>query len=147
MAFIKEMIFKISSVIENLTPSGLTDGEPERTEITLEGFYKTDGESVEITYTDKTEGGRVVSVITAEPGCVRVVRRGGVESDMIFKTGEIHKSLYTVSPYSFDTEVRCRKIRYGLTRSGGRLEVFYDMSIGGADKSVRMRIDCTPKEN
>ena len=33
MAFIKEKKLKVSSVIENLLPSGLVDGEPEKTEI------------------------------------------------------------------------------------------------------------------
>ena len=147
MAFIKEMKFRISSVIDNLSPSGLPEGEPERTEICTEGFYKTDGRSAEITYSELTEGGKVVSTITADADCVRVTRRGAVDSDMIFREGAAHSSLYTVAPYSFDTEVRCRKIRNGLTGSGGRLDIFYDMSIGGAEKSVKMRVECALRED
>jgi len=142
MAFIKEMKFTVSSVIENLTPAGLPDGEPERTSLTAEGFYKINGDAYEITYTEMTEGGKVISTIIIDGKGVRVIRRGAVDSEMVFIEGESHSSVYTVSPYSFDTTVSCRKIRSALGKDGGRLDIFYGMNIGGADKSVRMRIDC-----
>ena len=142
MAFIKEMKFTVSSVIENLTSAGLADGEAERTAITAEGFYKINGETYEMTYSEKTEGGKVVTTIVASKDEVRVIRRGAVDSEIVFREGESHSSVYTVAPYSFDTTVDCRKIRFGLSNNGGRLDIFYGMNIGGADKSVRMRIDC-----
>ena len=142
MAFIKEMKFTVSSVIENLTPAGLPDGEPERTSLTAEGFYKINGDAYEITYTEMTEGGKVISTIIIDGKGVRVIRRGAVDSEMVFIEGESHSSVYTVSPYSFDTTVSCRKIRSTLGKDGGRLDIFYGMNIGGADKSVRMRIEC-----
>jgi uncharacterized beta-barrel protein YwiB (DUF1934 family) len=146
MAFIKEMKFRISSVIDNLGASGLPDGDPERTEISVDGFYKIDGDNYEITYSEMTDGGKVVSTITVSSGEVRVIRRGAVDSEMVFIEGESHSSVYTVSPYSFDTVVTCRKVRMGLDKDGGRLDIFYGMNIGGADKSVRMRIDCAYPE-
>ena len=146
MAFIKEMNFKVSSVIVNLDASGLPDGAPERTEIAVQGFYKIGEDAFEIDYTENTEGGRVVTSISVDGEGVRVLRRGAVDSDMRFSEGASHSSLYTVSPYSFDTVVRCKKIRSTLGKSGGRLDIFYDMTIGGAEKSVRMRIDCAPSE-
>ncbi len=147
MAFIKEMKFKISSVIVNLTQSGLPDGAPERTEISVDGFYKINGENYEIDYSENTEGGKVVSTIEVTSESVRVLRHGAVESEMVFAEGKSHSSVYTVVPYSFDTAVTCKKIRCGLDNNGGRLDIFYDMNIGGADKSVRMRIDCSPAED
>ena len=60
MAIIKEMKFYISSSIDNLTKEGLADGEPERNDITVEGFYKISDEGYEITYSEMTEGGKVV---------------------------------------------------------------------------------------
>lgn len=141
MAIIKEMKFKISSVIENLSLSGLAEGEAERTEINPDGFLKIgDGETV-ITYTENTEGGRVASDIIITEDAVRVVRRGAVVSDMVFSEGERHSSLYEVPPYSFDTEIFTKKIRNNMTRDGGRLDIFYTMKIGGAEKLVRMKIE------
>ena len=90
MAFIKEMKFTVSSVIDNLTPSGLAEGEPERTSIAAEGFYKISEESYEISYTETTEGGKVISTIIAGANEVRVIRRGAVDSEMVFREGESH---------------------------------------------------------
>ena len=142
MAIIKEKKFRISSVIENLLPSGLCDGEPEKTEISPEGFLKISDEEYNITYSEMTEGGKVVSDIIVTEDSVRVKRVGAVESEMYFKEGMTHKSLYGVPPYSFDAEVYTRKIRNNLTRDGGRVDIFYNMKIGGADKQVKMRIEC-----
>ena len=142
MAIIKEKKFVISSVIENLLPSGLVDGESEKTEISPVGFLKISDSEIVITYSEMTEGGKVVSDITVKDGSVRVKRVGAVESDMYFAEGLLHKSLYTVSPYSFDAEILTKKIRNNLTRDGGRIDIFYNMKIGGADKYVKMRIEC-----
>ena len=141
MAIIKEKKFKISSVIENLLPSGLTDGEAERTEISPDGFLKISEDGYEITYSEATEGGKVVSDITVTESTVRVKRVGAVASDMYFEEGRTHTSLYTVEPYSFDVEIVTKKIRNNLTRDSGRLDIHYSMKIGGADKAVRMKIE------
>ena len=141
VAVIKEKKFKISSVIENLLPSGLIDGEAERTEISPDGFLKISEGEYEITYSELTEGGKVVSDITVTERSVRVKRAGAVESDMHFEEGLTHKSVYTVEPYSFDVEIATRKIRNNMTRDSGMLDIHYSMKIGGADKAVRMKIE------
>ena len=142
MAVIKEKKIIVSSVIENLLPSGLSDGEPEKTDVSADGFLKiSDGEYV-ISYVEKTDGGRVSSDIFITDGSVRVKRSGDIESDMLFSEGLSHKSVYTVPPYSFDAEVFTKRIRNSMTRDGGRVDIFYTMKIGGADKKVRMRIEC-----
>ena len=101
----------------------------------------SDGEYV-ITYSEMTEGGKIVSDITVKESSVRVKRVGAVESDMYFEEGLLHKSLYGVPPYSFDAEIMTRKIRNNLTRDGGKVDIFYNMKIGGAEKNVKMRIEC-----
>ena len=142
MAFIKEKKLKVSSVIENLLPSGLVDGEPEKTEISPDGFLKISDGEYNITYSELTEGGKVVSDIIITDKSVRVKRTGAIESDMLFVEGLTHKSLYGVPPYSFDTEIITKKIRNNMTRDGGRVDIFYNMKIGGAEKQVKMRIEC-----
>ena len=141
MAFIKEKKFRISSVIENLLPSGLVDGEPERTEISPDGFLKISDGEYEITYTEMTEGGKVVSDITVTEKGVRVKLVGAVKSDMYFEEGKSHDSIYEVTPYTFDVTVTTKKIRNGMTRESGRLDICYAMKIGGAEKAVRMKIE------
>ena len=142
MAIIKEKKFIVKSTIENLSPSGVREGDVEETETAYSGFLKiTEGE-LNITYTEMSEGGKVVSDITVGEDFVRVRRVGAVESDMIFKEGAPHSSLYSIPPYSFDARVVTKKIRNSLTKDGGRLDIYYNMEIGGALKYVKMRIDC-----
>lgn len=142
MAIIKEKKFKISSVIENLSPEGLVEGDAEKTEIAPTGFLKIDGDNFNITYSEMSEGGKIVSDILITPSSVRVKRVGAVESEMYFEEGVKHQSLYTVGGYAFDTEVLTRKIRSSISKDGGDVSIFYDMKIGGADKKVRMKIQC-----
>lgn len=141
MSIIKEKKLKISSVIENLTAEGLVDGEAEKTEITPDGFLKIYDDKYEISYVDSSDGARVVTDIIITENAVDVKRSGDVHSDMHFEDGVLHKSLYTVAPYSFDSEIMTRKIRNNMTRDGGKVDIFYNMKIGGAEKSVRMRIE------
>ena len=142
MTEIKEKRIIISSVLENLLPSGLCDGESERAQSSGDGFLKiTDGE-YNITLCENTEGGAVTTDILITDGSIRVKRTGAIASEMVFCEGLLHKSLYGVPPYSFDCEITTRKIRNNLTRDGGRLDIFYDMKIGGAEKRVKMRIEC-----
>ncbi len=137
---ITEITIKIESVIENLTPSGLVEGDAEKTFTEVGGFYHCDGEKRLITYSESGEGGDVYSEISTDGKTVCVKRRGAIESELVFAEGEIHKSLYSVPPYKFDAEVKTRKIRSSLTDAGGSLELFYNMKIGGAEKSARMKI-------
>ena len=141
MAVIKEKKIKITSVIENLDENGLSDGEPEKTETVADGFYKISEDSYIIMYSEQSEGGRTVSDIEVKGGTVSVKRRGALESDLLFAEGVPHKSLYSVPPYSFDVEINTKKIRNNLTRDGGRLDIFYNMRIGGQDKNIRMKIE------
>ncbi len=134
--------FRIYSVIENLTDSGLCEGEAEKTEITPVGSISADGEEIKIEYSEDTEGGRVDSEIIIAPTLIKVIRRGAVVSEMHFAEGLSHRSLYGVPPYSFDTEVYTRRVRGSMTVCGGRVDIFYTMKIGGQNKSVRMRIEC-----
>lgn len=141
MSVIKEKKFKISSRIDNLLPSGLTDGEPEITEAAYNGYFKVgDGEYI-LSYTERSEGGRIATDITVAKDTVRVKRVGAVACDMYFEEKVTHRSVYGVSPYSFDAEVTAKRIRNLVNGDGGTAELVYLMRIGGAEKHVRMKIE------
>jgi uncharacterized beta-barrel protein YwiB (DUF1934 family) len=88
----------------------------------------------------------VFTDITAVNDTVTVKRRGAIESEMVFSQGTSHSSVYEVPPYKFDVTVMARKIRNSLGRGGGILDMFYNMEIGGAVKSARMKITVTRTE-
>lgn len=141
MPIIKERKFRVSSIIENLSPSGLIDGDPEKTESTPDGFLKISDGEILLSYAENTDGGKVICDILIKDEEISVKRRGAVVSDMLFREGYTDKSIYQVLPYSFDVEVYTKKIRSTMTKDGGRVDIFYRMTIGGADKNVKLRID------
>ena len=147
MAIIKEKNFKIRSVIENLDSSGLAEGDAETSEICTDGFFKIDEERYTITYSEESQGGKIVSDIVIDGTAITVRRAGAIKSELYFREGEKHSSLYEIPPYSFDTTVITKKIRNNLTRDGGTLDIFYNMNIGGQDKKVRMKITVGEPKN
>ena len=135
MSVIKEKKFTVSSVIEN------GDGEPsEKSESEVFGTLKISEDSYGISYTEEGEGVSVKTFITVNADGVRVKRLGGIESDMQFKVGVAHASLYKIPPYSFDAEVTCEKICSDMRDSVGSLYILYTLKIGGAEKRVEMKI-------
>lgn len=137
---LKRVNLKIESVIDNLDSAGLTEGESERNVSESVGSLLISGEDVRITYKEKTEGGESESEIICSGGGVTVRRRGAIESELYFKEAETHQSVYSVPPYKFDAEVKTRRVRIELSETGGRIDLFYNMKIGGAEKAARMKI-------
>lgn len=140
MTTIKEVKLKIESVIENLDSAGLPEGDAERNQSVAEGFLRyNDGEAT-LTYREESEGGVADSEIYIKDGGITVKRMGAIESTLYFKEGETHTSVYSVPPYKFDAQVYTRKVRIDLGNDGGKIDLFYNMKIGGAEKNARMKI-------
>lgn len=139
MIKISEVKVKIESSIENLDASGLPEGDIERNTSEAEGFFRFSDEGATLTYAEENEGGRAESEIIIGDA-VRVVRHGAIESDMLFKEGETHSSIYSVPPYKFDATVRAKRVRIDINENGGKIDLLYSMKIGGAEKSARMKI-------
>ena len=137
---INKVRVKIESTIENLDSAGLSEGDAEKTVTEAEGFYRFSEGSCFLNYTEDNEGGRCRTEVSCIGGAVTVRRSGSIESEMYFAEGESHSSIYSIPPYRFDTTVVTRRIRAELNQDGGRIDLFYNMKIGGADKSARMRI-------
>ncbi len=144
MSVIKEMRIKVASEITELTASGAPSGTPEITHENAGAFLHLNDGGMLITYMQESDGVATSSDIEINGGAVLVRRSGGVTSSFLFEEGVSHKSLYSVGPYSFDAEIKTRRIRQGIGENGGRLDLYYTMTIGGADKSVRMSIELSP---
>ncbi len=112
----------------------------ERCENEYTALFAERGGVMRISYSEKSEGGEIKSDITLKDGRIRVRRTGAIESDFLFIEGQTTTSLYKIPPYAFDAEITTKKIRNNLTRLGGKLTIIYDMTVGGAQKYVRMSI-------
>ena len=137
---ISRVNIKIESIIDNLDDSGLADSESEKNITTVDGIYHYDGSGARISYKEESEGGRSESEILVFSDGVKVSRHGAIESVLFFKEGETHSSIYQIPPYRFEAEVRARRVTIELDPTGGRINLVYNMKIGGAEKSAIMRI-------
>ena len=130
---------EIDSIVEDMDDAGLVENS-DKTHSSAIGSMETDGEKITLSYTEKNDDSRVESEIVISEDSVSVKRSGSVKYDFLFSEGKTTSSLYSVPPYSFDTEIYTRRIRDELTSQGGRLTLIYDMTIGGAKKKTRMTI-------
>ena len=115
MPRIREAKIKIESVIENIDNAGLPDGESERNVIDVSGFIHYTDKGILLTYSEENEGATVYSDISYSDGEVWVKRHGALNSNLFFKEGAEHSSVYEVSPYKFDATVKTRRIRANFT--------------------------------
>lgn len=137
--FMKEARIIIDSTVEELDDAGLTESS-DKTHAEAVGTVKKSGGAVTVSYSQTTEGVTSHSVIEVGADAVTVKRSGDAEYAFVFKEGELTSSLYTVPPYSFDTDIYTRRIRNSLTENGTDLTLIYDMTIGGAKKKTTMKI-------
>ena len=137
---LKRVKLKIESAIDNLSPAGLVEGDTEKSTTECLGSLRIGDGIISVTYTEQSEGGEIRSEIFCCDGSVRVRRSGAIESDIYFKEGEIHTSVYSISPYSFDAAVKAKRVRIDVNEMGGSIDLLYNMRIGGAEKSARMKI-------
>lgn len=140
MPKIREAKIKIESVIENLDPAGLPEGDAERNTSEVSGFIHYTDEGILLTYSEENDGAVVYSDVSYSQGEVWVKRHGALMSELFFKEGAEHSSIYEVPPYKFDATVKTRRIKASFSDEGGELALFYNMKIGGAEKNARMRI-------
>lgn len=145
MAFIKEGRFSVRSRIEDLDENGLAT-EAEELCSESEGFLRAAEDEMLLTYTEGEGEAKVFSQILIRGETVTVNRRGASESSMVLKVGEKQTSVYKVPPYAFDMAVEAKRIRNGMTLQGGRLDLFYTMTIGGQARKVRLCVDFVPKK-
>ena len=127
-------------MIDNLNSDGLPEGEPERAISECLGSLRISDGRISITYTENTEGGSIRSEIVCLDGQVWVSRTGAIESDLCFIEGEIHRSVYSIPPYKFDAEVKTKRVRIDMNEDGGKIDLLYNMTVGGAEKAARMKI-------
>jgi uncharacterized beta-barrel protein YwiB (DUF1934 family) len=130
----------IHSVIDNLD-DGVALGDPEISIISLPAIIVDRDSGYVLSYTEEQEGVKIHTDITVmHDGTVHLVRTGGVEWDVLFREGEAASSLYKIPPYSFDAEIKPRRVYAKREGDGCEIRLVYSMLLGGGQKDVKMRI-------
>ncbi len=141
MADFCKVRLNISSSLCDLDAAGVPDGEGESTSTNADGsMSKQKDGSLTVSYEEESESGKILSDIKITDSKITVRRRGAIESTMVFEEGVIHRSLYTLPPYSMDMQIYTKRIRRNMRFGGGELTLIYEMKIGGTTRSCTMKI-------
>lgn len=140
----KKVKIEIESTVEDIDDAGLVESS-DKTHTEALGTLIEKDNCIFLSYSETNESITTKSDIIISDGEITVERSGGVEYKFLFAEGKTTKSLYTVPPYSFDTEIYTRRIRKEFVGLIKKITLIYDMTIGGAKKKTRMNIRVSEK--
>ena len=134
----KEVILSIRGT------QGYMGQEPETLELVTEGYLETREDGFEISYqeTELTGLEGVTTHFLLQPGVITLTRTGKLESQMIFREGVRHESLYQMEFGALMIVVQAQKIRHSLSEQGGTVDLTYAIEIeNSAAGTVEYHLD------
>ncbi|MBE6924187.1 MAG: DUF1934 domain-containing protein [Ruminococcaceae bacterium] len=108
------------------------DGQdPEVIELVTEGTMERLDSGWEIRYeeSDMTGMAGVTTIFRVEPEQVVLTRKGRLESQMVFRLGVLHESLYQMEFGALMISVCATEIRYDINENGGTVDLTYGIDI------------------
>jgi uncharacterized beta-barrel protein YwiB (DUF1934 family) len=107
------------------------DQEPEVVELVTDGTLENKGNGWEICYkeSDLTGMEGVSTSFLVESEKITLTRTGNLTSQMVFKVGIPHESLYNMGFGVLMITVNATKIRHKLSAEGGWVDLSYGISI------------------
>ena len=107
------------------------DQEPEVVELVTEGTLESKGSGWEICYkeSDLTGMDGVSTSFLVESEKITLTRTGALTSQMVFRVGVPHESLYNMGFGALLITVNATKIQFSLSESGGSVDLSYGISI------------------
>ena len=107
------------------------DQEPDSIELVTEGTleYRDNGWDIAYEESDLTGLAGVTTTFSIEQGKVTLIRSGKLNSQMVFKEGVSHDSLYQMEFGTMLMTVCAKKVSYDLTEEGGTVDLVYSIEI------------------
>lgn len=114
------------------------DQEPERIELVTEGSMEKTPEGWEITYQESALTGLegVTTTFQVIPQQITLKRVGKLNSEMVFRKGEIHNSLYQMEFGALMLTVCAKEVFWNLSESGGTIDLVYGIEIEQSSAGV-----------
>ena len=112
--------------------------DPEVIELTTEGTMQWVDNGWEISYEESELTGLVGTTTTfrLEDGQVVLIRNGQVRSQMIFREGVPHDSLYQLDFGALLITVCAKQIQAQITEAGGTIDLVYSISIEQGEEGL-----------
>lgn len=127
----------------------LPDGGEERLEQEGPGYLRRTGEGWALTYQEDADSGLgdTRTTLRLEGERAVLLRTGEVSSRLAFRAGAEDTSLYETPYGALPMTVRTRRLVTELDERGGRVEIDYQMELGGAPAGeFRLRLTVRERE-
>lgn len=124
------------------------DQEPEVIELLTEGTLEFLDNGWNICYEESELTGLVgvTTTFRVEPGMVRLSRTGALRSEMQFREGVRHQSLYQMDFGALMLTVCARQISANISQRGGVVDLVYDVEIEHCEAGmVEYHLEVFPK--
>ena len=107
------------------------DQEPDVIELTTEGTMELRDGGWEISYveSDLTGLNGVTTTFRVEPERVVLTREGKLHSQMVFRLGQTHESLYQMEFGALMIAVTAKQVFFDITPEGGCIDLVYEIVI------------------
>lgn len=114
------------------------DQEPEVIELVTEGTMEFRNGGWDITYEESALTGLegVTTTFRVEPGTVILTRTGKLNSQMIFRQGERHDSLYQMEFGTLMLTVEAKFLYFDIVPDGGTIDLTYGISIENTQAGI-----------
>ncbi len=105
--------------------------EPEVIELVTEGTLEQADNGWKLIYeeSDLTGLKGVTTTFQVEPGVITLSRKGPLSSQMVFREGQFHESLYQMEFGALMITVCASKVRYDINENGGTIDLTYAIEI------------------
>lgn len=110
---------------------GYPGQDPEVIELVTEGTMRAVSNGWEISYeeSDLTGLTGTTTSFLVEPGCITLTRKGPLNSQMVFREGVHHESLYQMAFGAMMISVCASKVDFDITERGGTIDLVYAIEI------------------
>lgn len=108
---------------------------PEELELITQGDYYKDGDDYYAEYDESEISGMNGTKTTLKIGlnCLSIIRRGTTNSDLMFKQGQKHISLYSTPYGTLEVMVNPEKVDVNIDDNGGNVDLRYKMEASGTE--------------
>lgn len=123
--------------------------EPDCIELVTEGVLESTESGWILTYeeSDLTGLQGVTTTFHVEPGVITLNREGPLNSQMVFREGVPHDSLYQMEFGALMITVCATDVRYDITEQGGTIDLVYSIEIEqSAAGQINYHLDIKVKE-
>ena len=114
------------------------DQAPEIIELVTDGTMEFRNGGWDITYEESELTGLagVTTTFRVEPGKVTLVRKGPLDSTMVFQENVVHESLYEMPFGALMLAVKATYVFFDIVPDGGVIDLSYNISIENSEAGV-----------